>query len=67
MILFSFTSKLSKASSCGVVVNVLDCEIVVSKFKLQLRYYEGWYDIKNKESQQSSKLLNLLFSSDHIA
>ena len=26
-------------SSCGVLANVLDCEIVVSDFELQLRYY----------------------------
>ena len=41
---FSLYSSLSlsikeERSSCGVVANVLDCDIVVSEFELQSRYY----------------------------
>ena len=32
------TSQIAKESPCGEVINVLDCNILVSEFELQLRY-----------------------------
>ena len=28
-----------EGSACGIVVNMLDCDIIVSKFELKLHYY----------------------------
>ena len=29
-----------RGNPCGIIVKMLDCEIVESKFKFQLRYYD---------------------------
>ena len=33
------TNIVSSGDPCGVVANVVDCEIIVIEFELQLRYY----------------------------
>ena len=33
------SDKYNKVIPCGVMVNVMDCKIIVSEFKLHLHYY----------------------------
>ena len=37
---FIIKTSFSLGGPCGVMVKVMDCRIVVSKFKFQLRYYD---------------------------
>ena len=42
-------NKLMRGSPRGLVANVLDCDIVVSEFEFQLRYYvHFWTNILEK-------------------
>ena len=47
----------------GVVANVIDCDIVVSKFELQLRYSFTVRQIKDKGSLCLEKNMSIIPSS----
>ena len=49
-------------SPCSVVANVLDCDIVVSEFKLQSRYYVHFRTYTFREGKKPHNPSNGLYS-----